>query len=254
MGYWEYFGNAPCLIRPSRVESERFQLRVCRAVSLNWGRQAPEFFNELTKCECDVVILRVKESMPDLNLAEPDFRSINAGRLVYWSSKANPAFPELESHMNFVSAKTHVDDFCEIVGDSFLNYVNHYSFNPLLSKLPTNYAYLDWAKSRAMSDDPNHFAGLLVVENQFVGAISGIRIGGVVEVELAGIRSDFQGRGLYGFLIGGLWRHVTTSAESKLVISTQVENLDVQSAWRKLGLVHEFYVHTTHLVHSSLLP
>ena len=105
-----------------------------------------------------------------------------------------------------------------------------------------------------MSDDPNHFAGLLLLKNQFVEAISGSQSGDVVEVGLAGIRSEFQGRGLYGFLIGGLWRHITTSAESKFVISTQVENLAVQSAWKKLGLFHEFYVHTTHLVHSSLFP
>jgi hypothetical protein len=96
--------------------------------------------------------------------------------------------------------------------------------------------------------DSDALTGLLTFQEAPIGVISAVQRDDVVEVEIAGIAPNAQGHGHYKYLIGQLWRMVDQPSSSQLVISTQVENCNVQAAWKKLGLKPQFEVHTTHIM------
>lgn len=245
-------GHGKLEVTPSPLESERFNLAIYRAISTQWPEDISEFHSIISDLDVDVIILRTKDLKPDFASLSSNFFAIAAGDLVYWASDRNPNFPTISDSMTYVPAAEVLEDFLTVIGDSFSDYVNHYSYNDLFSGFSPADAYLDWAQSRALSSDPNVLAGVLFQDGVAVGAISGVRTGDDIEVELAGIHSSFQGQGIYSKLIGGFWHALAVSQNSRLVISTQSENTSVQSAWRKLNLRQEFEVFTTHIVRKSL--
>jgi hypothetical protein len=96
--------------------------------------------------------------------------------------------------------------------------------------------------------DSDALTGLLTFQEAPIGVISAVQRDDVVEVEIAGIASSAQGQGHYKYLIGQLWSMVNQPNSSQLVISTQIENQNVQSAWNKLGLKPQFEIYTTHIM------
>jgi ribosomal protein S18 acetylase RimI-like enzyme len=197
--------------------------------------------------------LRTKSKAPNLVELTQDFSFIEAGELTYWSSGFSPEFVNSPPSISYFPAKDHLEEFMHVISNSFQSYRNHYSYNPLFDEYSAREAYVDWGQSRAISSQEDQFAGVMKFNESPVGAISGSRVGNNIEIELAGIHSDFQGRGLYVNLIGEFWGSIDKGPDARLVISTQVENVNVQSAWQKMNFKKEFSVHTTHLVRKSLL-
>jgi len=248
MGYADFTKQSQPEIIDSAIESARFGMRISRGSSGDWESHTKQFLTDMLQCDSDVVILRTRDVKPELEFASPNFSAIDAGTLTYWSSDQNPSFEALEENMSYSPAAETLEDYLAILENCFAGYVNHYSYNPLFNKFSPCEAYLDWAKSQALSNDENYFSGVLRVSGEPVGAITGIRDGNVLEPVLGGIRSEFKGRGLYKYLISGFWESAKLAPNSRLVISTQMENTDVQAAWRKLNWHHEFDIYTTHFM------
>ncbi len=253
MPYRDYFDEREVTFVPSKFESERFGVSVARVTLTNWKEHSEAFFMELSSTNVDVVVLRIKDQAASFKELNNEFTAIPAGELTYWSSGFEPNFFTPSPLIRYLPASENLQDFLSIISDSFQNYKNHYTYNPLFVGHSARDAYVEWSRRRAICTEDDKFAGVLKLNDVPVGAVSGVRAGDDLEIELAGIHSSFQGRGLYAHLIGEFWESIETLPNSRLVISTQVENLKVQSAWKKLNLTKEFGVHTIHIVRSSLL-
>jgi ribosomal protein S18 acetylase RimI-like enzyme len=195
--------------------------------------------------ENDLVILRTRDAMPfdERN----GFKVIPAGTLTYWASEVGAGFEAGNSdyHLELNLDESSLAYFSDVLRDSFSNYKNHYDFNPALNGPSTSEAYLQWAMSRV---DSEALTGLLTFQEAPIGVVSAVQRDDLVEVEIAGIAPSAQGHGHYKYLLGQLWRMVDQPNSARLVISTQVENRNVQSAWQKMGLNPQFEVHTTHIM------
>jgi ribosomal protein S18 acetylase RimI-like enzyme len=253
MSYLDYFDAGESAFVPSMIESERFGLSIARVTLNNWDDYSKVFLDNLSISNYDLVILRTKHQLPNLTQMINEFTPIAAGELEYWSTDVDPKFVSSISSLSYFPAEACLDEFMFVVSDSFQDYKNHYMYNPLLKGYSAREAYVDWGRSRAVSTENDKFAGVLKLNDIPVGAVSGVRVGNDLEIELAGIHSSFQGRGLYAHLIGEFWKSIETKPISRLIISTQAENLKVQSAWKKMNLTKEFGVHTTHIVRRSRL-
>jgi hypothetical protein len=243
VSYWDYEPVRPPLIYDSKEESQAFGMSVVRANYSSWN--GIDSGLEAVLQENDLVILRTR----DLKAFEEleGFTVIDAGSLTYWASQVDPNFEpgETDYHLINVLTGNSRSDFSDVMKDSFANYTNHYDLNPALKGISTTEAYLDWAMKRVDSDA---LTGLLSFQDAPIGVVSAVQQGDVVEVEIAGIISSAQGKGHYAHLIGQLWEIVDLPHSSKLVISTQIENRNVQASWIKIGLTPQFEVHTTHVM------
>ena len=253
MSYLDYLFEREVTFVPSNPESERLGVSVARVTLIDWELHSEAFFMELISTNFDVIVLRTKNQAANLKELTDGFTAIPAGELTYWSSGCDPNYFKPSPLISYLPASENLQDFLSVISDSFQNYKNHYTYNPLFLGHSARDAYVDWGRRRALCTEDDKFAGVLKLNDVPVGAISGVCAGDDFEIELAGIHSSFQGRGLYAHLIGEFWESIETQPTSRLVISTQVENLKVQSAWKKLNLTEEFGVHTTHIVRSSLL-
>ena len=243
MSYWDYEPVRPPLIYDSKEESQAFGMSVVRANYSSWN--VIDSGLEAVLRGNDLVILRTRDVKP---LEELDgFTVIAAGSLTYWASDTDPKLEAGNSDYHLINdlAGRSRSDFSAVVKDSFANYTNHYDFNPALKGISAAKAYLDWAMKRVDSDA---LTGLLTFQDVPIGVVSAVQQGHVVEVEIAGIVSSAQGQGHYAHLIGKLWEMVDQPHSSQLVISTQIENRNVQAAWTKIGLTPKFEVHTTHIM------
>ena len=250
MAYSDFFSqNEPELVFSDR-ESDALGVRIFRFASNNWSTDKSSFLRELQTVDADCIIVRTKNEQPDLKELA-DWSVIHAGELVYWSSEVNPQISEMREGFHYEPASNFLQDFQFVVESSFSNYSNHYSYNPMFSDLRPEDAYVDWALRRAKSNTLNDLAGVLFDGDVAVGAISGTQCNADVEIELAGIAAESQGKGMYGQLISGFWKSVSQPEQSRIVISTQKENESVQKAWVKLDFHYEFSVFTTHLVRKS---
>jgi len=252
MGYADFTKKSQPEIVDSAVESAKFGMRISRASSGDWERHSKQFLADILQCDSDVVILRTRDVKPELEFASPNFSVIAAGTLTYWSSGQNPSFKALEENMSYSPAAESLEDYLSIQEDCFSGYRNHYSYNSLFNKITPCEAYLDWAKSQALSNDVNYFSGVLRVSGEPVGAMTGFKDEEIIELALGGIRRDFKGRGLNSYLMSAFWESASPTSSSRCVISTQLENIDAQASWKKLNFHQDFDVYTTHLVRKTL--
>lgn len=246
MSYWDYEPVRPPLMFESANESQAFGISVVRANYSNWNGVDSELHAAMQKN--DLVILRTRDVIPFNEI--DGFTVIPAGALTYWASEVDPKFEAGDSgyHLELKLNESSLARFSEVLRDSFSDYKNHYDCNPALTGPSTSEAYLQWAMSRA---DSGELTGLLTFQEAPIGVVSAVQQDDVVEIEIAGIAPSAQGHGHYKFLIGQLWKKVDQPNSSRLVISTQTENRNVQSAWKKLGLKPEFEVHTTHIMRNQ---
>lgn len=243
MSYWDYEPVRPPLIFESEKESQAFGISVVRANYSTWNGIDSELHAAMQKN--DLVILRTRDVIP---FDEIDgFTVIPDGAITYWASEVDPEFEAGDSgyHLELKLNESSLARFSEVLRDSFSDYKNHYDCNPALTGPSTSEAYLHWAMSRV---DSGELTGLLTFHDEAIGVVSAVQKDGLVELEIAGITHKAQGNCHYKFLIGQLWKKVDQPNSSRLVISTQTENRNVQSAWQKIGLKPQFEVHTTHIM------
>ena len=243
MSYWDYEPVQKPHFYDSAEESEAFGLSVARASYSSWHDIDPTL--ELVMQENDLVILRTRDILPFYEL--DGFTVIPAGTLTYWVSELGADFEigNSDYHLELNLDENSLSHFSDVLLGSFSDYKNHYDCNPALKGPSTSEAYLNWAMSRV---DTNALTGLLTFQEAPIGVVSAVQRDDLVEVEIAGIAPNAQGHGHYKHLIGQLWKIVDQPNSSRLVISTQVENHNVQSAWQKIGLKPQFEVHTTHIM------
>ena len=237
-------------ITRSTVESDRFGLRVGRAV-VDDPESLPGLDPDFD--DYDVVIVRCPASAKRMSVALreiPGFEVIAADVLCYWRWEGVlPPVPDVPLPTSVVGPDDSIDD---LVRDAFHSYSNHYTANPLFGADQIMDGYCDWAARLIRSPSTT----CVVLEDE-----SGDRVGfGIIDwepevpdIRLAGMASAAQGRGLYALVIRALLERAQQRGHASVVISTQVDNVNVMRAWTRLGLVPVDATSTFHLVRSNVL-
>lgn len=244
-------------IAESSFESARFDCSVSRLVV--GQRRERRLDDEL------VVTRQLQESTDDLvicrwpgeraEFASAAIRSsrvlLPADMLVYWEAPVadfDPAGLLGDSSVSFhraASATRDTADLLErIISDSFAGYGNHYAANPCLDDGLALQGYVEWAQ-RAFDESPENVM-LMHDGDQPIGIATLSRDGDDLEIELAGLVAQHQGKGLYGALLAAIRGHAMNSGCSRVIISTQAHNVRVQRAWVRAGFKPFATVATVH--------
>ena len=131
-----------------------------------------------------------------------------------------------------------------IISDSFAGYGNHYAANPCLDDGLALEGYVEWAQ-RLLAETPENVV-LMWSGDQPIGVATVSHDGDDMEIELAGLVAQHQGKGLYGALLAAVGRHAVSAGCARVIISTQTHNVRVQRAWARAGMKPFATVATVH--------
>jgi GNAT superfamily N-acetyltransferase len=242
----------PVVVSDSRVESDRFGLRV--------GRVQVESDVDVAELESacaghDVVILRCAAdqiALPFRLLALRDFRAFTADHLSIWrwevGERRHADLPDGWT----VGPSTDADVVEAVVRDAFADYRNHYRANPLFDARAALDGYVEWARSLLQRSD-DACAVLCEPTGEAVGVALTDWSNDVPDVKLAGMRSRAQGQGRYGSLLAHVMQLTHDRGRPALTISTQSHNVNVMRSWSRLGFVPVDTLATMHLVRLGLV-
>jgi GNAT superfamily N-acetyltransferase len=265
---WDELFKPGVVVRDSRVETDRFG-RWIQRVTIGPGRvDADDLLALIEDLTADVLVVRYDAARLELPsiFARSRWAVIPAGALTYWEqtvSASQPASspesgPSGASKIEVVSADTERHEEVSalvrrLVRAMFMNYGNHYLVNPLLDPLAALAGYEDWAVQTLN----NHPGNVLVMKDgrEPIGlaTLDLSADSSHLEILLAGLVPNAQGKGLYGLLLESCESAAAARGASRVVISTQVHNLRVQRAWARRGLRPFGAIETVHLVDRDLL-
>lgn len=248
---WSNYVGAGVNVRLSPAESARFGHAVVR---VDIGRcPVTEVADALAGTDGDVLIVRFDARRRDIAaiLAADGRAVLPAGTLTYWEREVNtPAGNQVDPGL----AVAAIEDMGpagrevveSIVRDSFAAYPNHYAVNTLFAADLAEAGYVEWALSR-LTDETGHVLVLSESEKP-IGVATMSDKGSDLEIELAGLIADAQGRGAYGELLTGCVVLAGNLGKQRVIISTQADNVRVQRAWVRSGFKPFAAVETVHLV------
>lgn len=244
---------------PSPLESTRFGVSVAR-VSIGAGASVAEFTAALDARHEDVVIVRYAAGRLEIPawLLRVGRAVVPAGALTYWekavgADAAGRALPRGVHRAADLEPAEVEDAIRRVVRGSFADYGNHYSANPLFARAAALAGYEEWAvmalhrqgqEALVLLHDGSP-AGMATVECQ-PGADH-------LEILLAGLVPEAQGRGLYPPLLDACEVLAAAQGVPRVVISTQAHNTRPQRAWARAGYRPFGAVETVHLVRPGLM-
>jgi GNAT superfamily N-acetyltransferase len=243
---------SPVVVSESRVESDRFGLRIGR-VQVESDVDVDEL--ESACARHDVVILRCAADQVDLPfrlLGLRDFRAFTADHLSIWRWEVGePRHVDLPDGWS-VGSSADADVVEAVVRDAFADYRNHYRANPLFDADAALDGYVEWARSLMRRSD-DACAVLCEPTGDAVGVALTDWDDAVPDIKLAGLRSRAQGQGRYGALLAHVMQLARHRGRPALTISTQSHNVNVMRSWSRLGFVPVDTLATVHLVRRALL-
>ncbi|SFC39238.1 Acetyltransferase (GNAT) domain-containing protein [Nocardioides terrae] len=255
--------DRPVSLVESPLESARFGRSVARLlVSTGTGESDADIAALVGGSNADVVIVRYPALRVPLfaRLAATGRVALFADQLDYWRLGVGEGrASEAPAGMEVVPidalppsvGRRLVDD---LVGEIFEGYGNHYLADPLFDPELALQGYREWAQ-RTVDVAADGDACLVLRDgDQAVGLATTSGDGEHREIELAGIRPAWQGRGHYAHLLSGVEEWARQQGEEAIVISTQVHNTGVRRAWTRYGFEPVEAFTTVHLVSPRLLP
>lgn len=245
------------ITQDSPLETRRFGLTFSRAVvPLAVGESVfDDVLHFLREDKADVVVLRYPAARVDwfARFFAADRDLICADSLTYWRLEVGTGHrPEVDpSHTTSAADPIDSQLIDDLVDDIFTGYGNHYLANPLLSPENALAGYGEWAQHSAAHDTA---VSLTRQGEGIVGLATLESSAQTCEILLAGIKPQFQKRGLYAHLLAGCERFAEDTGAGQLVISTQTHNANVQRAWARYGFEPVGTFLTVHAVRKGLLP
>lgn len=256
---WESLHRwAPPEIVPSESESQRFELSSARLQVADQGQAddaLPGVLDLLEAADADLVVVRYPQRLVTwyAALMASGRDLLPADTLVYWRLAVGGG--RRTSTPGLVSALEVAPDVAEVasfVGRVFIDYANHYAANPLLDPHKALAGYQEWAIRSAST------AGAVTVREESTGELVALATttsgSDHVEIELAGVVSTHQGRGVNAVLLTACEDVGASLAVPSVVISTQAHNVNVQRAWARYGFEPVATFTTLHAIRRGLLP
>jgi hypothetical protein len=256
---WSDLAGGVSGVEYSAVESRRFGVGMARlTVGSEWAsthRSADELYASVRELLAEaperIVIVRFPSELVRMATAAvpPSRTAIPAGTLMYWGIEIADWVPlPLPPGLTAAPVEDGVDPagLLAAIADSFAGYANHYSSNPELDASLVAAGYREWAEATVA--DRSGRAYQLSSGDGIVGVATVRGDLSVDEIELAGVVTSSQGRGLYRHLLDGVLAGAKASGRERVVISTQSHNLRVQRAWASAGLRPIASIETLHAV------
>ena len=269
MGLSEYLEN-DVVSRHSASESDRFGFATDR-ITVGTGAIADAerlvgtvgaIERAMAASTATVTILRYPSEALSLvrDVAWTDVALYPAGTLVYWQGPALADQPDIQPDIRQDGSMEVLPrdrqrfsaDILAVLRDSFHDYVNHYSANPLIEPGVVVEGYAEWAASTMSHPDNRVFAVAASGGEAIAVAVVAV-VGGDWEIELASVAGHAQRQGHYATLIRRVTSAAKTAGAERVIISTQAHNIGVQRAWAKLGFVPIAAIDTVHVVARSAL-
>jgi ribosomal protein S18 acetylase RimI-like enzyme len=184
----------------------------------------------------DILIVRFPVAeQPDLyKLQNLGREIIFADTLVYYELEMEPQnIRALKNEdLNIVEATAADRPLLEkIIPEIFEGYTNHYFSNPLLDKDKIVEGYAEWAINYVEADQK---LNLLAYKAETpVGFITCSDNGDWAEIILNGIMTNYRRGGIYTDMVRFVKKHFFEKGIRTIKVSTQIQNFDVQSVWKK---------------------
>jgi GNAT superfamily N-acetyltransferase len=235
VSWLELFANrAPSVVR-SNVERERFGIEVDRLVVPRGSSAGSEEIVQLVEAsKADVLVMRYPAERVGLfaDLLGTGRAVLLADTLVYWELSVGAGRRPVRNDA-FVMDVRALDPVAVegLVADVFADYTNHYLANPIFDQRLALAGYQDWAVRSTSTHPP-----VLVLRDDVAIALATVELfEQVLEIELAGVVGHEQGRGVYTHLLAGVEDLAARKGRTRVVISTQAHNTNVQRAWARYG-------------------
>ncbi len=234
----------------SPIESQRFGIKIA---NLQIGAEVHDSRADLKQIiessTADLVVIRYPSQLRwvGVEISQTTWKQITCDSTVYFAS-ANSPVVEKPQHSNFRIEQCEPDELSKLVTvtrNSFKGYINHWHYNSKTSNSKIEEAYEEWLIGSAgkfgyqtylMSDGSDPIGMALLLNHQHVS-----------EILLAGMTSEYQGKGLYGQLLHFVEKDVREKRDTQIIISTQSQNINVQKAWVRRAWNPILTIQTIHL-------
>lgn len=243
---------APPLLTASRLDSDRFGLRIFRATTIELD--GGQLFREIVANDADVAIVRVPAGSGGAlqRLGRYGMHPIHADTLVYYRVPLSDREPQTLRNTDLLFAEATVDDAGELealVAGTFDGYVSHYHANPRLDPALILAGYAEWASGYLAGHGPDRIAWVARRNGAIVAFACCSHDERKRECEgvLYGVHPEHAGGGIYGDLIRYTQAQYRARGYRTMTVSTQVWNLAVQKVWGREGFVLDRAYDTFHV-------
>lgn len=162
--------------------------------------------------------------------------------LIYWK-RTGTLEKSVASFFDFKRVRLdNLNEYEEIIEDTFKSYPSHYSFNPSLRSIEMSEIYREWGRN--VLDSENEKGFIISDGEDVLGMISFKECDDLIEVLLAGVVQRSQKKGNY---VKMMEQFISKMCGGKEVyISTHIGNLNVQKCWKRLGFEPIFVIERFH--------
>lgn len=247
---WEELQSKEVFVAPGVAESRRFGLQVlnvqCGVLS---GDKEDVLSDALVSNQFDLAVVRYPSSLETLGkcLSTSEHCAIYADPTVYWGISVRTRFSD-EIPLN-VRVQRVDDGYLPqielMIRSSFANYRSHWHYNPRTKDIRMDDVYFEWVTNKINQAGSSSY--LMFLDDVPVGFALTEVTDNFGDVLLAGIATNFQALGLYKYLLTQIEYDLGLAQIEKMVISTQSQNVTVQKAWTRYGLLPLMTVQNVHI-------
>ena len=236
-------------IQYAPVESRRFNMNVYRGALNDVDPQ--KMISDILANHIDIAIIHIPAESQDAiaSLANIGVPYLIADMLVYYRIDLKAYKPRQlkNKDLRFVEyLPAHFADMDDLIDQTFQNYQNHYTANPLM-QCDLVEIYQEWVHAYVTDPEKNRIGWLVKLKDQFVGFATCVYATNEAEIILNGIIPSVSGRGVYSDLL----RHILSAFKkmglSDFKLSTQAKNYAVQKIWSREGFGIQKSFFTIHL-------
>lgn len=234
-------------VERNALESDRFNVAFARLEDPSDGQLKP-VLRTADNAGIDVISTRVNTSSLAVvrALEGCGFRIMDT--LVYYRVDIATA-ASATVHPPLVRAASPADAYAcaRIAASAFHAYLGHYHADPRLGGDRADAAYVDWTTRLLCESTGDQIALCAHAGSVVVGFLVGVaREAGVGEIVLNAVDPAYQRQGCYHALLAAYFHLAARRGDTAAIISTQLQNYQVQRAWRRHGFQLFDSYHTLH--------
>ena len=248
---WADFLSDSLTAESGLVESRRFGMKIVNVRGGRGKRSVQDIDDIFAQLEFDVAVVRYPTENRQMGMA---LRGLEYGVLVteptvYWTRAIDPrSNPQSSEDGLTLSNIGDLTTLKKVVASSFANYQSHWHHNPLTADVDMVDVYVEWLENTI--GQPGHLVFSLHrdADDPPIGMALLRTDDSSTEILLAGISADNQGKGHYSSILRGVEKVAHEVGSTRIVISTQCSNVNVQKAWSRNGWSPFFTLQTVHIV------
>lgn len=254
MGWADYISGAVSIERGD-AESRRFGMTI---LNVRCGEEVggeQDLGARLADVPFDLAVVRFPSGSTRLGmeLSRSDWSLIVTDPTVYWGTdRLNPRDPLQENGILEEASTGDSETLRNVIESSFRGYQSHWHHNPLTAGINMADAYIEWTESVVARQQEGAYVLRTESDHEPIGMVLLDFCDSFIEVLLAGIASEFQGRGHYSAILAGVEEVARGRGVDKVVISTQASNINVQKAWSRWGWLPTKTIQTVHLTRAEV--